>query len=231
MIINLILAILVIIALSYLYNHFRRRPSGNSKKISLKTLAYLVSGILILLVATGRVHWITAIFAALVPLVFRLVPLALQLLPVLRHWQQQGAQYSVLQTTYLRLQLDQRSGALRGDVIAGPHAGKTLQQLGPEALDELMDFYQRHDPESLRLLHAYLQQVHGGPGSGQDEAAPSGSMTRREALDILGLDENAGPEDIQKAHKKLMQRLHPDRGGSNYLAAKVNEAKSVLLKR
>lgn len=229
MIIKLIFAILVIIALSYLYGRFRRQSAERRKKISFKALVYLVSGVLLLLVATGRVHWITAIFAALAPFITRLIPLALRLLPFLRHWQKQGAQRPILQTAYLRLQLDHGNGVLRGQILSGPHAGKMLEELGPDELNQLQDFYQTNDPESLRLLQAYLQQKRGGHDEGP--VSSGGTMTRREALEILGLDENAGPAEIQQAHKKLMQRLHPDRGGSNYLAAKVNEAKAVLLKR
>lgn len=230
MIIKLIFAILVIIALSYLYNRFRQQAPDKRKQISLKAVLYTMAGILLLLIATGRVHWITAIFAAVVPFLSRLVPLAFRLLPFVRHWQRHGRS-SILQTAYLRLQLDQNSGAMQGQVISGLHAGKALDDLNSEALDELLAYYQTHDPESFRLLQAYLQQGNSRSGGTSEEPKNSGNMSRREALEILGLDDNASPTDIQQAHKKLMQRLHPDRGGSNYLAAKVNQAKSVLMKR
>lgn len=72
----------------------------------------------------------------------------------------------------------------------------------------------------------------GGPqtgGSGRAPPARSGRMTRAEALSVLGLKEGAGEAEIRAAHRRLIQQTHPDKGGTNYLAAKINEAKDVLL--
>jgi hypothetical protein len=86
----------------------------------------------------------------------------------------------------------------------------------------------------------------GAPGSGEagpnrhgtGDRAGSGSssgawrrperMTRREALQVFGLDESATSEDVQREYRRLMRQVHPDLGGSGYLAAKINEAKDVL---
>ena len=76
----------------------------------------------------------------------------------------------------------------------------------------------------------------GGSGAASGSASSSSSggwrrperMTRREALQVFGLDESATREDVQREYRRLMRQMHPDLGGSSYLAAKINEAKDVL---
>lgn len=67
-----------------------------------------------------------------------------------------------------------------------------------------------------------------GPGAGSGGRRPSDRMTREEALRVFGLDEGATSEDVQREYRRLMRKIHPDLGGSSYLAAKLNEAKDVL---
>jgi DnaJ-domain-containing protein 1 len=93
------------------------------------------------------------------------------------------------------------------------------------------------DPQSAQILEAYLDRVHPtwredlSRTEGEERAtASAGKMTREQALDILGLEPGASEEDIRRAHRELMMKVHPDHGGSTFLAAKLNEAKDVLLK-
>ena len=143
-------------------------------------------------------------------------------------------QTSSVRTPWLEMELDHDSGDMRGTVLRGAHAGKRLDQLDRQALAAL--YAEADDPESKRLLEAWLDRTLG-PDWRQDfeprDEPPSQrvttGMTRAEALKVLGLLEGASEEDIRAAHRRLMLQNHPDKGGSDYLASKINEAKDVLL--
>jgi len=104
-----------------------------------------------------------------------------------------------------------------------------------EQLIDLLRLCRSGDAQSAAVLEAYLDRVRGDAwrehtrGQGTATPGPGAAMTRDEALAILGLAEGAGEDDVRAAHRRLMQRFHPDRGGSDYLAAKINEAKRLLL--
>lgn len=139
---------------------------------------------------------------------------------------------SEVDTGWLRMTLDHDSGEMQGVVQRGRFAGRGLEGMSLEELVELRDELGA-DGDSLRVLDAYLDRVHGpawrgGRGAGQ---ARDGAMTEAEALEVLGLAPGATVEEIKEAHRRLMARMHPDRGGSTYLAAKLNQAKDYLLKR
>ncbi len=144
-------------------------------------------------------------------------------------------QTSNVRTAWLEMELDHATGAMHGTVLKGAYAGKRLDQLDRDALLALLDDAGRDDPESARLLEAWLDRTVGPDwraSSHRDDASPprgATGMTRAEALKVLGLQDGAGEDDIRAAHRRLMLQNHPDRGGSDYLASKINEAKDVLL--
>jgi DnaJ-domain-containing protein 1 len=124
---------------------------------------------------------------------------------------------------------------MRGEVIAGPHAGASLDALSVRAVVAMLADL---DEESRALLAAYLDRRDAGWREGGDNGAsagdlrrPSGKMTEEEAYKILGLAPGASADEISHAHRALMKKLHPDQGGSTYLASRVNEAKDVLIRR
>jgi len=199
----------------------------------------------LLLVVTGRAHWLVVIGAGLLALLQRFLPLIIRLLPavnqVYRSRQQRASaqtNQSKVQSDVLLMTLDHGSGQLDGEVLQGPFTGKRLSELNQDQLTQLYQFCQQQDAESVQLLEAYLQKRFGGSWQAQaDEAQQANQrqtttdMSRQEALDILGLQEGASKAEIVKAHRQLMQKLHPDHGGNDYLAAKVNAAKRLLLGR
>jgi DnaJ-domain-containing protein 1 len=169
--------------------------------------------------------------------------------PLLWRWQAQrrraraasgpsGGQRSQVQTAYLRMELDHDSGTLDGLVLDGNLRGRRLGELPLDVLLELRAECALSDPESVPLLEAYLDRTHGaewrrGRAQAGPESAPtsppSAAMTRAEALQILGLEDGADEAAIRAAYHRLMKKLHPDQGGSDYLAAKINQARDFLL--
>lgn len=224
-----------------LFRWLSRQPS----RVQWQLAAVLVALVLLVLVLTGRAHWLTALFAALLPFARGLMTL-LGSLPLLKRildgmnasksrQAPSGGQTSTVQSRYIRMTLNHDSGEINGQVLAGSFSGKTLDQLDLDALLQLLQEC-RDDEESVALLQAYLDRVyadswhqHAGSERQQQAPPPSGEMTRDEALQILGLAAGASETEIIEAHRRLMQKLHPDRGGSAYLAARINLAKDVLL--
>ncbi len=150
-----------------------------------------------------------------------------------------GGRSSEVSSAFLEMRLDHDSGDMDGTVRKGAHAGARLSTLSFDALTALYDSYEREDGESARLLAAFLDRMHpdwrqcheqGTASAGDSFAAGSGHMSRDEALRILGLGKDADAAEIKAAYHRLIAGLHPDRGGSAYLAAKINEARDVLLK-
>ena len=146
-----------------------------------------------------------------------------------------AGQTSRVRSQFLDMRLDHDSGQLAGQIVAGPHAGRYLDEFDLAALLAMCPSF---DAESVALLESYLdrrfpawrQNAQGNTARGQGRAPPSGKMTDEEAYQILGLQPGAGRDDISRAHKSLMKKLHPDQGGSTYLAARVNEAKDTLFR-
>jgi hypothetical protein len=142
---------------------------------------------------------------------------------------------STVRTEHLEMVLDLDSGDMRGVVLKGFFRGRRIEQLRPVELAHLWQDCRFVEPQSAQLVEAYLDRVH--PTWREDLAraeaeapkGPDGKMTRGEAFDILGLKPGASDDDIRRAHRDLIVRFHPDRGGSTYLAAKINEAKDVAL--
>jgi hypothetical protein len=149
--------------------------------------------------------------------------------------QRSPGQTSRVRSQFFEMTLDHDSGSLSGQIVAGPNAGHSLAEFD---LPQLIAMIPGLDAESVPLLESYLdrrfpawrQDAQADAARGQGRPAASGKMTDEEAYQILGLQPGAGRDEIGRAHRALMKKLHPDQGGSTYLAARVNEAKDVLLR-
>jgi hypothetical protein len=152
-----------------------------------------------------------------------------------RRTQKSSGQTSRVRSAYFDMELDHDSGEMRGTILAGRHQGAALESLDVKTLVGLLT---EVDEESRALLVAYLdrrdaawsEHAQGDAATGRG-AASSGKMSEQEAYQILGLETGAGTDDISRAHRTLMKKFHPDQGGSTYLAARINEAKEILLRR
>ncbi len=142
---------------------------------------------------------------------------------------------SRVRSSFIDMTMDHDTGRLSGTIIAGRHAGQSLDAFDLPQLAALMSDF---DVESQALLESYLdrrfpawrENAQGNAAGRNGGRASSGKMTDEEAYQILGLQPGAGRDDITRAHRSLMKKLHPDQGGSTYLAARVNEAKDTLLR-
>ena len=172
------------------------------------------------------------------------------LLPILMNWRAVRArlraargpspgQASEVETRFLRMTLDHDSGVMTGRVTEGRFAGRMLDDLDLDDLIALWAECRAEDAQSAAVLEAYLDRTQGeawreaaaqsGTGAGPRAPGAAGAMSREEAHEILGLEPGASRKAIHDAHRSLMQKVHPDHGGSNYLAAKINQAKALLL--
>lgn len=203
------------------------------------TLIALIALVVVFFTLSGRLVWALMALPALLPWFLRIRSAA----RMARNFSRmaQGAQgggagmgdgrTSDVETRFLRMSLDHASGVISGQVIAGPYGGRTLDSLALAELLELLGACRASDKPSVQVLEAYLDRDHDGWRQHQGQAGDSfqqGTMSRDEALRILGLEPGASSKEVKEAHHRLIAGLHPDHGGSTYLAAKINQAKDVL---
>lgn len=222
----------------------KSQPVKRQRAAVIKVVTTLVIMALVYLAVTGRLHWLGVLIAGVLPFMRRLLPLILRFLPFLKHLydqrqagSQSGGNHSEVQTAIIKMTLDHDSGVMYGTVLNGPLQGRELGDLSEQEFIQLLSYCRQNDTESARLLEAYLDKRFGDswreddPGSQSQPPhnGDSGTMSREEAFSILGLEPDADDKSIIEAHRRLMQKVHPDRGGSDYLAAKINQAKDLLL--
>ncbi len=219
-------------------------PSKNTRIIVFASIALIV--VLGALVALARVHVVVAAITMLIPFIRQIGRILLSGAYAYSFFRQfrglvgnpfrssseDSSQNidSETQTSELTMKLNHQTGTMSGTVLSGDYEGRDLDSLTDE---ELSTFYgSLQIEESKRLLEAYVarHRPHLNESSNDSNSrADSEQMSVKRAADILGVDVSAAKEDIIAAHRRLMDKLHPDKGGSSYLAAELNEAKQVML--
>ncbi len=234
------------------------QPPAVVQKTLTRVALYLGITLLLILALTGRLHWLLALIAtivgALIPLIRRFLPLLVRYLPFLAGLYRQAqaaksakgpsqSQQSVVETNYVRMTLDHDTGEMDGKILKGRYQGKFLAQLSQQQVLELLHECEQTDTDAVALLEAYLDRSYGTEWRNQGHYENSENdeniggkfsttdMSNAEAYEILGLKPSASQQEILDAHRHLIAKFHPDRGGSNYLATKINQAKDVLLNK
>jgi len=233
--IRLLLALFAIVGLFWLAAWLRKSSPTQRAYLFKMILLYGVAGFLLVMVVTGRIHWLFALLGATLPWVQRYF-FARQAWRMFKsHRKPIAGNTSKVETRYFVMILDHDSGELTGNITRGDFSGKTITDLSLEQLLSLLKECRSDDPQSAALLEAFLDRYHGDTWRINDfsdethHQASVGPMSRREAAEILGLDENSASEKVIETHRRLMQKLHSDRGGTDYLASLVNQARDVLL--
>lgn len=228
------------------------------KALTVRQFFYLYAGVLVglLLISlglSGRLHWLFALLGAALPFIVRSLPIILRLVSaasILKWLRRAGGlggfampgrggaaassgQQSELNTRFLAMVLDHDTGDMDGQVLEGSFKGSKLSDLSLTDLLSLREVC-REDSDSLNVLEAWLDRAHpdwadAGDDTRQQDFSETGNLDEHQAREILGLKPDAGKKEIVEAHRRLIQKLHPDHGGSSYLAARINEAKRVLL--
>jgi hypothetical protein len=195
-------------------------PSDIAKGLRWSALG--IGGIVVLgLIITGRFGAAFALGAGLAPLVMR--------------WRQAGApsaaggDRSEVETAWLRMTLDHDTGHMEGVVRKGAFQGRRLAELDRHELLTLWREIRAEDDGAASLLESWLDRAWPEWRAGADTAPRSARMTPEEALQVLDLRPGATAGEIRAAHRRLMLKLHPDQGGSTWLATRLNEARDILL--
>ncbi len=211
----------------------------------------VLGGVLLFAILAGKLHWGPALATMVLPFARKLIGGAMRVLSSLYlfNWLS-GRSFagmsgrsgffsdpgprdstSETKTRELAMKLNHESGQMSGEVLTGNFQGRSLDSLSDHEVLELYELLE--EEESKRLLEAYVSRhrEHLSDASSEQPAEEtSRNMNTKKAAEVLGVDANASEEEVISAHRRLMQRLHPDQGGSTYLAAEINEARRVLLR-
>jgi len=221
-----ILGVALLLALLFAGQSIATVKPATILKVLRITLLVICLGIGGFLAYTGRFQYAWA-FALAALFLFRNKPLFSSSTP-------SSGQSSEVKTDWLAADLDHDSGEMNATILKGGFQGKRLSDLSYSELCSLQAELSR-DAQSVAILQAYLDRYFPNEEEEDEETqtgtqSSNGTMTRAEAFEILELSPDASLEDIRSAHRRLMKKFHPDHDGSSYMAAKINQARDILIK-
>ena len=231
----LLIGVALVVAVVLVARWYQNASPGRLAKV-IKWSVMGIGGLAtIYLAATGKIH------LAVVPLALTLLPLLMRKLRNSGGTSQSGTpspgSHSNVKTAFISMTLDHDTGQMDGTVNYGTYTEQKLSQLSKLDLINLLRELKTKDEQSAQLLEAYMDRVldEGWRNDGNfsknntSQHNNSTSMSKEEAYNVLGLMPNSSEIEIRDAHRKLLLKIHPDQGGSDYLASKINQAKEVLL--
>ncbi len=237
MIPQLFLLLVLLVAGWALWQFIRSKARTEGTGYWLKWMLWVGCVLLIVAVVSGRAHFVFGAISAAGLLLVKLLPWVIRSLPFifkLYTTRSAGASPRQIRTRMLLFTLNHATGKIDGRVLGGDFAQQLLSAMNVEQLQALYTQCLQQDPAALHLLLLYAQrerpewqvsQAQAGGASGAEH-----SMLPADAAALLGVDISADVAAIRAAHKDLIARLHPDRGGTDYLAMQINRARDVLLK-
>ena len=228
-----LLILLALLAIVFAIRWVKQQPPHKRQHAGFMA-ALVAAGVLLLVaLATGRLNPLVAAVAAAIPMLQRLTRAKSVFDGLRSSIKGNRSTGPTISTSRLRVDVNPTTGNWTGTIFEGRFKGQALSALSVAQLSELLLEYQRVDPESAALLISYLERHHHGNWRGSQSysstQANTSPMSEHEARQVLGLDQSATEADIVATHRRLMQKMHPDRGGSDYLASKINQAKDRLL--
>ena len=227
---NFIIALIVVFGGLWLIRKFAKTSPSQAAGLTRKLAGGALIGVSGLLALRGLSTYAVPLFALGLGMIGQS-----SVFPNGFPWSKKSAgQRSRVATGVLAMELDHDSGKMTGQVLTGPFKGARLEEMDPNDLQSLYNHCARASDQSVSLLEAWLDRNNPAwrdtwKGTDKARQSNSGTMSHDEALAVLGLKAGATNDDIKNAHRRLMKDFHPDRGGSDYLAAKINQAKDILL--
>ena len=227
---NLIIALVVVFGGLWLIKKFARTSPSQVPGLTKKLMGGALIALSGLLAMRGLVAYAVPLFAVGLGMIGQSAAF-----PNGFPWNKKTAgQKSRVATDILAMELDHDTGKMTGEVLSGPFHGARLEELNLNDLRTLYKYCEQASDQSLSLLESWLDRSKPDwretwSGAGKAKSSGTGAMSHDEALAVLGLKAGATAEEIKNAHRRLMKDFHPDRGGSDYLAAKINQAKDILL--